>query len=432
MRAGEFSARELVDAQLRRIARLDPQLGCYREVFATEALTEARRLDRRRGASLLQGAPISIKDNLEVAAHETTAGSPVFAGHVSAKDAEAVGRLRKAGAIIIGKTVLYELAFGAQNNRWPLTRNPLAPALSTGGSSSGAAASVAAYLCFGAIGTDTGGSIRVPAGLCGVVGVKPTFGVTPTDGLIRLSRLDHIGPIARSVDDAALLLEALGASSGRNTSLPSISDLRIGAVDTDPGLDAEIAATIERAAAVLGANGAAISPVQLDREAARRALWTIASSDAAAGLLDRVRRHPDVHPLVRSRIDAGAQITPAEVAAALATQQRLAAALKATFNDVDVLLLPVAPLVSYRLNERVVMTSGSAQDISAAVTRYTPLFNLTGAPALSLPFGRSTEDLPIPVQLATAPHNETTLLHVARALEEASDWPAGAADKASS
>lgn len=423
VRCAEVSSRELVEAQLDRIARLDPELRSYSDVFASDALVEADRMDRMRKRGLLHGVPISIKDNLDVADHETTAGSPVFAGRVPANDAEAVRRLRAAGAIVVGKTVMYELAFGAQNERWPPTRNPHDPSRATGGSSSGSVAAVAACLCFGSLGTDTGGSIRVPAGLCGVVGVKPTFEAVPTQGLIRLSRLDHIGPIARTVGDAELLLEALEVCSPRPArAAESIAGLRVGVVETDPGLDNEIADALDGAVAVLRAAGATASPLRLDREAAGRALWTIASADAAAGLLDLVRGCPSVHPLVRVRIEAGGRVSAREVTAAVAVQQRLTRELEAVFRDVDVLLLPAAPLVSYGLEQRVVTLDGRSEDVSAAVTRYTPLFNVTGTPALSLPFRRSTEGLPVAVQLAAAPHAETTLLRAARVLEEASTW----------
>lgn len=426
VRRREVSSRELVEAQLGRIARVDPELRCYSEVFASDALAEADRTDRTdrtRTRGLLHGVPISIKDNLDVAGHETAAGSPVFAGRVPTTDAEAVRRLRAAGAIIIGKTVLYELAFGAQNKRWPPTRNPHDPSRATGGSSSGSVAAVAASLCFGSLGTDTGGSIRVPAGLCGVVGIKPTFDSVPAAGLVRLSRLDHIGPIARTVSDAALLLESLGVCRARSVgSALSLAGLRVGIVDTDPGLDDEIAAALHGAITALRRAGATASAVRLDREAAGRALWTIASADAAAGLLDLVRSCPDVHPLVRGRIEAGGRVSASAVADALAEQQRLRRELDAVFRDVQVLLLPVAPLVSYGLEERVVTLAGRSEDVSAAVTKYTPLFNVTGAPALSLPFRRSADGLPVAVQLSAAPHAETTLLRAARVLEEASAW----------
>lgn len=420
VRSRQVSAHELVDAQLARIGRLDPQLGCYLEVFSEEALAEADRLDRTPTSGPLHGVPVAVKDNLDVAGHETTAGSPVFAGRIPSQDAEAVRRLRAAGAIVIGRTAMYELAFGAANQRWPPTRNPHDPTRSTGGSSSGSAAAVAACLCFGALGTDTGGSIRVPAGLCGVVGVKPTFDAIATQGLVPLSRLDHVGPIARTVTDAALMLEALGVTS-RTVS----TTLRVGLVEPDPGLDDEIAAALNAAAVFLRGAGASLSVVRLDREAARHALWVIASADAASNLLDVVRRCPDVNPLVRSRIEAGERVGSAELADALATQRRLTSELEAAFRDVDVLLLPLAPFVSYVLGEREVMVGEVREDVSAAVTRYTPLFSLTGAPALSLPFRRGANGLPVAVQLAAARGNETTLLRVARALEAASEWPAG-------
>lgn len=423
VRSREISSRELVEAQLGRIARVDPGLRCYSDVFTSDAIAEADRMDRTRSRGLLHGVPISIKDNLDVAGHETTAGSPIFAGRVPVKDAEAVRRLRAAGAIVVGKTVLYELAFGAQNERWPPTRNPHDPSRATGGSSSGSVAAVAACLCFGSLGTDTGGSIRVPAGLCGVVGIKPTFDSVPTPGLIRLSRLDHIGPIARTVSDAALLLESLGVCRTRSgVSTGSMAGLRVGVVETDPGLDGEVATALESAVEALRGAGATARAVRLDREAAGRALWTIASADAAAGLLDLVRGCPGVHPLVRSRIEAGGRVPASEVAEAVVVQRQLTRELETVFRDVHVLLLPVAPLVSYRLDERVVTLDGRPEDVSAAVTRYTPLFNLTGAPALSLPFRRSAEGLPVAVQLAAAPHGETTLLRAARVLEEASSW----------
>lgn len=417
-----ISARELVEAQLDRLGRLDPELCCYSEVFAAEALTQADVVDRKPGNGLLRGIPVSIKDNLDVAGHATTAGSPVFEGRIAREDATAVARLRAEGAIVLGKTVLYEFAFGAANDRWPASRNPHDPTRSTGGSSSGSAAAVAACLCFGSVGTDTGGSIRVPAALCGVVGVKPTFGGIPTDGLVPLSRLDHIGPIARTIGDAALLLQALGVCSGDAPAIADVRGLRVGVVEPDPGLDEDIAVALDGAAGLLRGGGASISQVRLDRKAARRALWVIASSDAAANLLELVRDHPDVHPLVRSRIHAGAKVSSSDVAEALGTQRQLTAEVAAIFREVDVLLLPVAPFVSYGLGQRFVRTEVGDEDVSAAATTYTPTFNLTGAPALSLPFRRSSRGLPVALQLAAPWRSEATLLGVGRLLEEGSEW----------
>jgi len=422
VRGRELSALELVEAQLARIERLDPRLGCYVTVLGERARRRARELDRGGSAGPLHGIPVSVKDNLDVSGVPTTAGSPVLGARPAGRDAEAVRRLEAAGAVVVGKTILYELAFGAQNERFGQTPNPWRLDRSTGGSSSGSVAAVAAGLCFASLASDTGGSIRVPAAFCGVVGLKPTAGLVPCEGLVPLSRLDHVGPVARTVGDVALVLEALGVAVGGLEA--GAAGLRIGVVPAAGPIEPEVAGAVAAAAAVLAAEGAELQEVERpDLDAAREALWTIASSDAARHWLAAAHEHADeLHPLVRARIEAGASIPPEQVAEALRTQRRLSADLAAQLATVDVLLLPVAPLAAYRLGARTVEVAGVADDVSAHVTRWTPLFSLTGSPAVAVPCGFTADGLPIGLQLAAAAGRELVLLRVARAYERATPW----------
>ncbi len=210
LRRRELSARELVEWQLRQIELFDPNLHTFVSLRPEASLREADRLDARGVVhGPLHGIPIAIKDNIAVEGFGTSAGSPLLDTVAARRDAAAVRRLRAAGAIVIGKNALYELAFGAQSECWPPTQNPWRLGRATAGSSSGSAASVAAGLSFAALGSDTGGSIRVPAAFCGVVGIRPTAGTIPRDGLVRLSRLDEIGPLTRTAEDAALVFDVL-------------------------------------------------------------------------------------------------------------------------------------------------------------------------------------------------------------------------------
>jgi aspartyl-tRNA(Asn)/glutamyl-tRNA(Gln) amidotransferase subunit A len=423
IRRREVSARELVEWQLRQIELLDPVLHAFVSVSPEASLREADRLDACEAQGPLHGIPISVKDNIDVEGFGTTAGSPLLDAAAARRDAEAVRRLRAAGAIVIGKNALYELAFGAQSEHWSPTQNPWRLGRATAGSSSGSAAAVAAGLSFAALASDTGGSIRVPAGFCGLVGVRPTAGTIPRSGLVPLSRLDELGPLARTAEDAAAVFQVLTGRPARAAVRSSIAGLRLGACA--PGIDApEIAGAMDAARDTLLSLGLkAAARYELDLGGAASALWTIAGADAAGHWLERARPVRQlVHPLVMERIAAGAEITDEALGHARERVLRIAAELDRVFDEVDALLLPVAGCSGYPLGARSLDVAGKPEDVSMLVTRYTPIASIAGLPALVLPCGTYDDGMPLGVQLVAARGRDDLLLELACRYQQLTGW----------
>ncbi len=422
IRRRELSVRELVEWQLRRVEAFDPALSCFAELSGERALERADSLDARPDApGALHGVPITVKDNIDVAGFSSRAGSPLIESQPAARDAAAVRRLLAAGGIVIGKTSMYELAFGAQNERWPAPGNPWRHDRATAGSSTGSAAAVAARLCFASLATDTGGSIRVPAGFCGIVGLRPTPGTVPLEGLVPLSRLDQIGPMARTAADAAAVQRALAGTV--EPKLPQVAGTRLAVCDLGE-VAPEAADAIERLAGALHEQGAVPArPPILDLDACAASLWTIASADAAANWLERVRAAEHlVHPVVRDRIAAGSELSPREVEAACANADRLAEQARGIFEHLDALVLPVATCTSYALGGLVVNTPRGREDVSAAVTRFTPFATIAGLPSLVVPCGLDGDGMPIGAQLVARSGNDELLLALAQAYQSVTSW----------
>jgi aspartyl-tRNA(Asn)/glutamyl-tRNA(Gln) amidotransferase subunit A len=423
-RARKLSPVEVVDALLERIGRLDPVLNTYVTVLEGDLRTQAKEAERRLSqgddAPPLLGIPVSIKDNIATEGVRTTAGSRILADWVPDRDAECVRRLREAGALVAGKTNLFEFAFGEAHDDYGHVRNPWSLERSTAGSSTGAAAAVAAGLCFAGLATDTGGSIRVPAAFCGAAGLKPTYGRVPSDGIVSTSwTMCHVGPIARTVEDAAIVFGAL-AGDDRRPRPPSLVDLRL-AVAVEPdgdGIDPEVRAATEAARAAFEAEGARVEEVELPLLLARDLLWAIASPEAADIHHGRLStRADDFHPVVRARLERGRSISAEIYVRAQRVRRWLAGRLDALLADADALLLPVAPILPYALGARTVLVDGREEEVSQAVTRYTPLASVTGRPALAVPCGFSAEGLPIGVQLVGHPGRDEELLAVGSAFE---------------
>ena len=430
IRRRQLSARELVEWQLRRIEAVDPDLRCFAQLSAERALERADSLDAApRVVGALRGIPITVKDNIDVAGLASRAGSPLLDSRPALLDAVAVGRLLEAGAIVIGKTSMYELAFGAQNERWPAPGNPWRSDRATAGSSTGSAAAVAGRLCFASLATDTGGSIRVPAAFCGIVGLRPSPGSIPLAGLVPLSRLDQIGPMTRTATDAAVVYRALAGAPHPGRS--ELKGVRVAVAGLDE-VAAEVASAIEGFRGALHAYGLVPAPPpDLDLATAASALWTIAAADAAANWLDRIRAAEHlVHPVVRDRVVAGSELPPGEVAAARANLDRLADDTRRSFDLVDALVLPVATCTSYALGARVVTTQRGPEDVSAAVTRFTPFATIAGLPSLVLPCGFDADGMPIGAQLIGRAGTDELLLALAQAYQAETSWheqvPSGA------
>ncbi len=436
----EITAVELTEAHLRRIDTHDPRLNSFITVTSDHALTQARAADAeltrgvRRGP--LHGIPLALKDLYDTAGIRTTAGSTFFADRIPDTDARAVTLLYQAGAVLLGKLNMHEWALGVTNinPHYGPSRNPWNPSRITGGSSGGAAAALAAGLCMGALGSDTGGSIRIPASLCGIVGLKPTFGRVSLQGVIPLSwNLDHAGPMARTVTDAALLLQAIAGydpDDPVSVALPvdnllatldaGVTGWRI-ALATDAHFgeaDPEVISAVRRAATVFEELGARVEAVDLSqgREAAQmNALMT--TSDAAAFHRDRLRDHPHRFGAdVLARMERGAQFTSTEYILARRFQSEWRRRLERLFEQFDLLLTPATPITAP------VIEGLDAIEAARQLTRCTAPFNLAGLPALSLPCGLSATGLPVGLQIVAAPWNEARLLRAGRAFENATQW----------
>ncbi len=416
LRDGRTTAVELVERCLDAIARRDGELNAFITVMADEARAEAAQADRELAAGRplgpLHGIPVSVKDLLDLRGLPTTAASRARAGHLAAADAPVLAALRRAGALFVGKCNLHEFAFGTTgaDSAFGPTRNPHAPAHLAGGSSSGSAVSVAAGMALASVGTDTGGSIRIPAAACGVVGLKPTFGELSCDGVVPLApTLDHVGPLGLTVDDVATVYRALAggagpaapADSGDGSELPAT--IRIGLprryfLDLlDPGVRTAFEAAVDR----LRASGAALAAVDIPH--APEIPWTYRHTQLreayAAHAATLETRGADYSPTVRQRIELGRSVGAADYARAQELRATLRREVDAALNDREALLLPTLAIPAPRLGAEEVTVGDRTVDVRSVTLRLTQLFNLTGHPAVSIPCGTTPDGLPCAAQL---------------------------------
>jgi aspartyl-tRNA(Asn)/glutamyl-tRNA(Gln) amidotransferase subunit A len=422
LRDGKASATELTRDALDRIARLNPALNAFLTVVDPPRVSDALRA---AAPGALQGIPIAHKDCFATKGIRTTGGSKILADRVPDHDAEIVTRLAEAGAVMLGKTNLHELCygitstnphFGAVHNPWDLERIP-------GGSSGGSAAAVAAGLVFASTGTDTGGSIRLPASFCGVVGLKPTYGAISRRGCLPLGiTLDHVGPIARTVRDVAAVFEAMGGEA-TIADQADVTDLRIGVPENFffDRLAPEITASIRHAVQTVAALGAQVREVHVPGMEELNALGRLILSAEAASLWKKqlASRPEDFGEDVRAALEKGCTVLAADYLEAQRSRRVLSRKLATLWSDIDCLLTPVTPTTAPRIGEAVIRIGGVEEDVRVGSTRLARPFNVLGWPALAMPCGFSETGLPIGLQLVAAPGNEALLFRAGSALEDA-------------
>jgi aspartyl-tRNA(Asn)/glutamyl-tRNA(Gln) amidotransferase subunit A len=440
----ELSSMEVTASVLSRIDALEPQLHAYITVLAEDALHQATEADRNIAAGRyrgpLHGIPISVKDLFWTAGIRTTGGSPLLRNWVPQTDATVVRRLTEAGAVLVGKTNMYEFAYGSVHPDIGPARNPWDLSRTTGGSSSGSAASVSAGMSYGSVGSDTGGSIRIPAAYCGIVGMKPTYGRVSRYGAIPLSwSCDHMGPMTRTVSDCATMLQTIaGHDPLDSTSIEfahdnyhrsieyDVSKLRIGIAESylRENVTPAVLQHVEQAIHHFETVGASVRSIDLPPPSdVVPLLLVIMSAEAATYHLPTLRTQPDVFSdAVRERLEVGA-ITPATTYIhAQRVRTQVIERMRIAMSDVDVVLMPTSPMTA-PLIDGDLSTSGDADPgLLAARINYTGPFDLTGFPALSMPCGFAEPGLPVGMQLVAKPFEESVLLSAAWAYEQSTDW----------
>ncbi len=446
LRKKEISPVEVTTAFLKRINQLDGRMNAYITVLEDQAMRSSREVERAivSGNYLgpLHGVPVAVKDLFMTEGIRTTAGSKILADFVPEDDSTVVRRLKDAGAIIIGKTNLHEFAYGPTNDNphYGATRNPWDTERIPGGSSGGSAAAVAACLCGGALGSDTGGSIRIPASLCGIVGLKPTYGRVSRFGTIPLAwSLDHMGPMARSVEDSALILKAIAGSDVKD---PTSSDapvpdyaraigktvrgLKVGIPKEHffEDMDGEIRDRVRQAIAVLQGLGVATKEVSLPyAKYSGTVLWIIVGAEASSYHETFFRTRAEEYGRdVRANLEIAQFILAAHYLKAQRVRRLLREQVLNALREVDVIVSPTTPFAAPRIGERTVKIGDRETRVMGGLDRFTCPFNLTGLPAISLPCGFTSSGLPIGLQIAGRPFDEETLLKVASAYEANTDW----------
>ena len=440
----DLSPVEVVGAALRRIEALNPVLNAYITVLGDEARREAEAAEREIGTGRyrgpLHGIPVAVKDLFATAGVRTTAGSRVLADFVPEVDATLVRRLREAGAVIVAKANMLEFAYAAVHPDYGPTKNPWDLTKTASGSSGGSAAAVVAGMDFGSFGSDTAGSIRIPACFCGATGLKPTFGRVPRSGMQLLSwTLDHAGPFGRSARDVALLLQAVAGhdpDDRHSADVPvpdysgalteGLAGIKVGLVSAflEPGLDAEIRTAVEGAATVLAEAGAEIDAVaipELGRETTgpiMQILLPEATHLHRAWLEDR---RADYSATVLERLHAGREIAAIAYFEARDACDRLRHRVEEIQQRVDLLVSPTMPVVATPLDETTVEVKPDEEGLTA-LNRMVAPFNLTGQPALSLPCGFTRAGLPIGLQLVGRRFEEAAVLRAGHAFQLRTDY----------
>jgi len=444
-RKRKLSPPELTKLMLARIERLNPKLNAYITVTAEPALAQAKKAEAElfaprgrkghRDRGPLHGVPISLKDNIYTKGIRTTAGSKILKDFIPKEDAVVVGQLREAGAVLLGKTNMHEFAYGVTSNNphYGPVRNPWDPARIAGGSSGGSAAAVAAGLCYGSIGTDTGGSIRIPASLCGIFGLKPTRRRISCEGIVPLSpALDCAGPLARTVDDVAILTGVLYSRAGREPNMAKLSTLRADARKFCLGiprqlffdaLSSEVRRVFDAAMRELGRAGVTtkdISVPLLDEteDAGNHIAWTEATSyhQQQGYFPARAAEYGDD---VRSRLEMGHKVLAVDYLRALEIQRQFIQQLHLALAeaDVDAMIFPSTAAEAPRLDQETVRVGAHEYPARALLLRHNRPANLAGVPAVSVPCGSTLSGLPVGLQIMADVSSEHVLLRIAKVFE---------------
>ncbi len=443
LRKKEISPVELVDAALARIERANPGLNAFLTIVADEARRQARAAERaiRSGnaSGPLHGIPISLKDNFWTRGIRSTAGSKILANFVPDEDSDVASRLARAGAILLGKTNMHEFAYGItnENPHYGPVRNPWAQERISGGSSGGSAVAVATGMGFASMGTDTGGSIRIPASLCGIVGLKPTYGLVSVAGVVPLAEtMDHAGPLGRTVTDVCIMLQAVTVKYPKGAPAPECRKLgrsiprrfRLGWPKEYffDRVDAEVRRAIEAAGKTLESLGARIEEVSLPHLAdSVEPSTNIAMAEAtryheAQGFFPA--RAAEYGEDVRKRLEMGREVRAVDYLNAFAVKREIEKEFQAAFARVDAIIAPALPIDAPRIGENELMIEGEKETVRSALVRLNRPANLTGDPAISIPCGFTRAGLPIGLQLIGAHWSEARLLAIALAYEDATEW----------
>lgn len=444
VRARKISPVELAQASLSRIRETEPKLNAYVRLTEERAMAAARQAEREIAAGInrgeLHGVPVAVKDLYDMAGLPTTCSSKVRQDHIAPADAACVVRLEQAGAVIVGKTHTHEFAYGAAT---PTTGNPWNTDHIPGGSSGGSGATVAARGCFMAMGTDTGGSIRIPAAVCGTVGIKPTYGRVSRFGVASLSwSLDHTGPLTRTVGDAAVCMGALAGYDPRDPGSANqpvadyLAELELGVKGLRIGvpsnyyferLDPDVERNARDAIARLKAEGAELVDVALPlTDRIMPVEFGLLLPEAAAYHHEMLRTRRDLYePDVLALLEAGELMPATDYIAAQRVRGLIQAAWRAVWDEhrLDAIVAPAVPIPATRRGETVVRwPDGHEEEVIAAFVRLSAPANVTGLPSVAVPSGFSAAGLPTSIQVIGRPFHEARILRVARAYERVVDW----------
>lgn len=433
LRKKRISPVELTKACLARIERLNPILNAFITVTADSALASAQNaeaeIQRGRWRGPLHGIPIALKDLLDTAGVRTTAASGVFKDRIPVQDAEVVRRLKAAGAVILGKLNMHEFAYGASSviSHFGPVHNPWERSYSAGGSSSGSAAAVAAELCYCAIGSDTGGSIRQPAAYCGIVGLKPTYGRVSTSGVIPLSwSLDHVGPMTRTVTDAALTMDVIASYDPDSSPVQDLgkptSSLKLGVPRAlfYEGLHPEIQSAMETALSVL--QKLTSTQREIEIPPVNDIALVVQRTEAYTYHWEYFSKTPELyHPDTLKRLKSGKDITTADYDSARRKLDEFRRSAANLFKNVDLIVTPTTAVPPFTISELL----GDLEQLRAKeliTVRNTRPFNFLGLPTISVPCGFTGSGLPIGLQISGKPGGEATVLSLAYAYERATEW----------